>query len=612
MRQRDFADPMNRLIRRTCGLLTGHEKRQLGLLIVLMVVQACLEVISIGSILPFIALLERPEAIHTTWFTQQAYESLGFTSDRSFLIFTGVCVLGLFVVVNAVNTLSLCAQAHFSWMRSFSISRRLLMSYLSQPYTFFLNRNSADFTRNIYQEVRQVIVGLILPGVILLSRSISIFLILALLLYINWAISIGIAAVFTIVYAIVFLVSRKALKQIGIRIVAANEACYRVTNEAFGGIKEAKLRGIEQVFIDSFSPQGHMVARMNRRRVIISGTPRFILETVAFGSMLTIVLILLGTSGSISTIIPTLSVFAFAGYRLMPSLSQIFVAIANIRSSTASLDVVVADLKNSGSWQNHDEEVEPFSLTRCLELNEVAFEYQTDGRHVLENVDLSIKHGESIAIVGSTGAGKTTLLDIMLGLLEPTRGTMSIDGTAVTQENVRRWQSQIGYVPQQIFLSDDTISRNIAFGVPDEKVSQSQIEFAGSVAGLHEFIESELPDGYQTPVGERGVRLSGGQIQRLGIARAIYQNPSIIFLDEATSALDSKTEKQVMDGLQKQAEDRTVVIIAHRLTTVRFCDRIVVLDSGRISDIGTWDELMARSEIFRDLAGEDARIRSSN
>ena len=595
---------MKRLIRTTWGLLDGHEQRQLGLLVILMIIQACLEVVSIGSILPFMALLERPEAIHTTWFTQQAYEAFGFTSDRSFLIFTGLCVLGLFVIVNAVNTLSLCAQAHFSWMRSFSISRRLLASYLSQPYTFFLQRNSADFTRNIYQEVRQVIVGLILPSIILLSRSISICLILALLIYINWAISLAIAFVFVLTYAIVFLVSRKALKEIGSRIVKANEACYRVTNEAFGGIKEAKLRGMEQIYVDAFSPQGHMVARMNRRRVIISGTPRYILETIAFGSMLVVVLILLSTSGSISTIIPTLSVFAFAGYRLMPSLSQIFVAIANMRSSTASLDVVVADLNASKMSSPKATCTEPVPFERSLDLNHVSFEYASNKRQVLDSVSLSIKCGESIAIVGSTGAGKTTLLDILLGLLEPTTGTMSIDGVSVTDQNVRGWQSQIGYVPQSIFLSDDSISRNITLGIPEDEVNREQVEFSAKVAGLHDFIADELPDGYATSVGERGVRLSGGQIQRLGIARAIYQNPSVIFLDEATSALDSRTERQVMEGLKQQAEDRTVIIIAHRLTTVRFCDRIVVLDSGKISDIGNWDELMDRSEAFRQLAGE--------
>ena len=595
---------MKRLIQTTWGLLDGHEQRQLGLLVILMIIQACLEVVSIGSILPFMALLERPEAIHTTWFTQQAYEALGFTSDRSFLIFTGLCVLGLFVVVNAVNTLSLCAQAHFSWMRSFSISRRLLASYLAQPYTFFLQRNSADFTRNIYQEVRQVIVGLILPSIILLSRCISIGLILALLIYINWAISLGIAFVFILTYAIVFLVSRKALKEIGSRIVKANEACYRVTNEAFGGIKEAKLRGMEQVYVDAFSPQGHMVARMNRRRVIISGTPRYILETIAFGSMLVVVLILLGTSGSISSIIPTLSVFAFAGYRLMPSLSQIFVAIANMRSSTASLDVVVADLNASKPLLEERPHSDPFPFKQSLDLKDVSFGYESNKRRVLDSISLSIECGESIAIVGSTGAGKTTLLDILLGLLEPTQGTMTIDGVPVTPQNVHGWQRQIGYVPQNIFLSDDSISRNITLGIPDEEMRQEQIEFAAKVAGLHDFIQGELPDGYLTSVGERGVRLSGGQIQRLGIARAIYQNPRVIFLDEATSALDSRTEKQVMEGLRQQSQDRTVIIIAHRLTTIRFCDRIVVLDSGTISDIGNWDELMDRSEAFRQLAGE--------
>ncbi len=603
---------MKRLIRTTWGLLDGHEQRQLGLLILLMIVQACLEVVSIGSILPFMALLERPEAIHTTWFTQQAYETLGFTSDRGFLIFTGLCVLGLFVVVNAVNTLRLCAQAHFSWMRSFSISKRLLTTYLAQPYTFFLGRNSADFTRNIYQEVRQVIIGLILPLVTLLSRCISICLILTLLIYVDWAVSLGIASAFAATYGLVFLVSRKYLKEIGHRIVAANEACYRATNEAFGGIKEAKLKGMEQVYIDTCSPQGHMVAKMNRRRVIIARTPRYILETVAFGSMLIVVLILLSSSNSISSIIPTLSIFAFAGYRLMPSLSQIFVAFASIRSSTASLDIVVSDLGLAPEPISEQSSNTSMTLDSSLELKSVSFQYLTDSPIVLNDVDLSIRRGESVAIVGSTGAGKTTLLDILLGLLEPTEGTMTIDSIPVTPQNVRGWQSQIGYVPQNIFLSDDSISRNITLGIPDEEVRQEQVEFAARVAGLHEFIQGELPDGYRTSVGERGIRLSGGQIQRLGIARAIYQNPGVIFLDEATSALDSRTERQVMEGLRKQAEDRTVIIIAHRLTTVRFCDRIVVLDSGTISDIGTWDELMARSEVFRQLAGEDEAASPSN
>ncbi|MCH2132790.1 MAG: ATP-binding cassette domain-containing protein [Phycisphaerales bacterium] len=595
---------MRILIKRTWGLLEGHERRQLGLLVLLMIGQACLEVVSIGSILPFMGLLERPEAIHSMWFTQWAYETLGFTSDRAFLVMAGVIVLALFLLVNVVNALSLWAQARFAWMRSFSISRRLLAAFLGRPYTFFLRRNTSDFNRSIYQEVRQVVVGLILPSVRLLSRSISIILILALLIYINWWLSLGLAVLFAGTYAIVFLVSRKALSQIGTSIVRANEECYRVTNEAFGGIKEAKLGGLESAYVDAFSPPGHVVARMSTRRVVIAGVPRYILESVAFGGMLALVLILLGTTGSIAKIIPTASVFAFAGYRLMPALSQIFISVANIRSSTASLDVVVKDLDDAADEPDFNLDAAPLPLVKSLALKDLSFSYDGNSQAILENINLEIACGESIALVGPTGAGKTTLIDILLGLLEPGSGQMLVDDVSIDRTTVRGWQRQLGYVPQHIFLGDDTIARNISLGTAAEDINRERLEQTATIAGLHEFITTDLPEGYETRVGERGVRLSGGQIQRLGLARALYGEPSVLFLDEATSALDAHTEQQVMQGIQGEARDRTVIVIAHRLSTVRFCDRIVVLDRGRIVDMGSWDDLMDRCEVFQKLAGE--------
>ncbi|MCH2154287.1 MAG: ABC transporter ATP-binding protein/permease [Phycisphaerales bacterium] len=596
---------MKQLASTTYGLLERHERKQLWLLITLMIGQACLEVVSIGSILPFMALLERPEAIHGIWFTEWAYQTFGFTSDRSFLIMAGVVVLALFLLVNLVNALSLWAQARFAWMRSFSISRRLFESYLNRPYRFFLTRNSADFTRNIYQEVRQIVTGLILPSVILLSKLISIALILLLLIYINWAVSIGLAILFAGTYALVFLVSRKALAQIGKRIVAANEECYRVTNEAFGGIKEAKLGALENAYVNAFSPPGHMVARMSSRRIVIAGTPRYLLESVAFGGMLAIVLILLGTSKGVSEIIPTVSVFAMAGYRLMPALSQVFVAVANIRSSTASLDVVATDLNEDSSNFSDSEPSNPVPFKDEIVLDDVSFEYDQNNARVLDGINLKIKRGDSLAIVGPTGAGKTTLVDILLGLLEPSTGTMKVDDNVISRSHLRGWQQELGYVPQHIFLSDNSIAKNILLGTGNTAPDQERLAQAASIAGIHEFIMNDLPNGYATHVGERGVRLSGGQIQRLGIARAIYANPSILFLDEATSALDTKTEQSVMAGIQSESDNRTVVIIAHRLSTIRFCDRIIVLEKGRIVDSGSWDELHDRCELFRELAGSD-------
>ncbi|MCH2146163.1 MAG: ABC transporter ATP-binding protein/permease [Phycisphaerales bacterium] len=596
---------MKRLLTKTYGLLERNERRQLHLLVVLMLMQACLEVVSIGSILPFMGLVEYPERIHSTRITAWAYETFGFTNDKSFLIAFGVFVLALFLIVNTVNAMSLWAQARFSWMRSFSISRRLLAAYLSMPYPFFLQRNSSDFTRGIYQEVRQVIMGIILPSVTLLSRGISIVLIILLLLYINWWLSLGMGILFSGTYAIVFLTSQKKLQDAGERIVEANETCYRITNEAFGGIKEAKLGGLESAYVDAFVPPGMDVARMNTRRSVIAGVPRYILEAIAFGGMLALLLIMLSTTGSIDSIIPVASVFAFAGYRLMPSLSQVFVSVANIRSSTASLDVVVDDLEAARKAMTRDDDVAAIEMKTGVTLRDMSFDYSASTRPVLSGIDLEIKCGESVAIVGPTGSGKTTMVDILLGLLLPSSGSMLVDDSEITAKNVRGWQKNVGYVPQGIFLSDDTITSNITFGIPRELVDHEKVRHAARVAGLDTFIENELREGYDTRIGERGIRLSGGQVQRLGIARAIYRNPPVLFLDEATSALDSQTERRVMDGIRDAAEDRTVIVIAHRLSTVRFCNRIIVLDSGRITDMGSWDELMERCELFRHLAGEE-------
>ena len=595
------------LLTKSYALLETYERRQLCLLVILMIAQACLEVVSIGSILPFMGLLERPEAIHSTWFLEWAYQNFGFTDDRSFLIAMGATVLGLFLLVNIVNAISLWAQARFSWMRSFSIGRRLLAAYMSRSYPFFLERNSSDFTRSIYQEVRQIILGIVLPGVTLLSRGISIVLILALLFYINWWLSLGIGILFSGTYALVFLISQKKLESAGQRIVDANEACYRITNEAFGGIKEAKLGGLEPAYVAAFGPPGLDVALMQTRRTVIAGIPRYILESVAFGGMLALLLALLSTTGSIGTIIPIASVFAFAGYRLMPALSQVFTSVANMKSSAASLDLVAKDLQDAATEQATDHTAPDLPLTSQVTLSNMGFQYPGQKRGVLQDIDLTIRRGESIALVGPTGAGKTTLMDILLGLLQPSSGHMAIDGTAITPDTVRGWQRNVGYVPQTIFLSDDTIRRNITFGIPDQEVDQQRLDSAVEIAGLRSLIQEELTDGYETKVGERGVRLSGGQIQRLGIARAVYRDPAILFLDEATSALDSETERKVMEGIRQQAEHRTVIVIAHRLSTVRFCERIVVLDSGRIADIGSWDELIDRCDLFRRLAGDEQK-----
>lgn len=595
---------MRYLFEKTYGLLDGNERFQLKWLVLLMVLQACLEVVSIGSILPFMRLLEDSGNIHGTPYLKWAYTAFGFENDKAFLMVFGTVVLVLFVLVNVVNALGLWAQSRFTWMRSFSISRRLLAAYLSRPYSFFLSRNSADFNRSIYQEVRQVIIGIMIPSVRLLSRGLSIVLIMALLLYVNPLLSLGIAILFSSTYAVIFTVSRHKLKEAGERIVKANAGCYRITNEAFGGIKQAKLAGLEKLYADAFTQPGLEVALMNTRNAVIGGVPRYLLEIVAFGSMLALLLIMIGFDYELSDVIPVASVFVFAGYRLMPAISMIFISVAQIRSSTASLDVVTRDIAADTGTEPLGERAPRLPMREAIRLDSASLRYPGSDHDAMRDVSLTIRNGETVAVVGPTGSGKSTLMDVLLGLLQPTSGEVLVDDLPLAGPRVGGWQRGLGYVPQSIFLNDDTVLRNIAFGVPDDEIDLDRVRRSASTAGIDEFISNQLREGYETRIGERGVRLSGGQLQRIGLARALYGEPSVLFLDEATSALDSRTEDVVMKGIRESAEGRTVVMIAHRLSTVRFCDRIAVMEDGCLVDVGTWEELVGRSELFRNLIGE--------
>jgi ABC-type multidrug transport system fused ATPase/permease subunit len=405
-------------------------------------------------------------------------------------------------------------------------------------------------------------------------------------------------------YALIFRFARRRLARHGEHQIAAHAARHRVASEAFGGIKDVKLMGLESRYGELYETPSREFVEAVAMGQIIGELPRFFLEAIAFGGLVLIVLgLLILQEARLAEVLPMLGVFGFAVLKIFPSIQQIYHSLSSMRFAAPIITKLYAELADNAHLPaSRTAPVPPLSITRTLDLENVHFAYPAAGRTALDGLSLSIMANTTVGIVGGTGAGKTTAVDIILGLLSPDSGRIMVDGVPLGPDTLRSWQSTIGYVPQQIFLSDDSVAANIAFGLQPDARDMAMIERAARLAELHDFVTRDLPQGYDTKVGERGVRLSGGQRQRIGIARALYRDPSVLILDEATSALDNLTERAVMDAVTNLAHAKTIIMIAHRLTTVRACDTIFLLENGKLAAQGTFDELVVRSETFRRMA----------
>ncbi len=589
-------------------LLSAREKVYLYLLFAAMVGMAGFEMAGIASIMPFMAVVVGPDVIQTNRWLKLAYDFGGFTSLQSFLFFLGMLVFGLLVFGNLFKALTTWASLRYHNQLVYALSRRLLASYLLRPYEFFLNRNSAEMGKNVLSEVRTVIADVLSPGMQVLSNALLGFFILALLMAVNPLIAMTIVVVLGGVYALIYLLARRRLAGIGRVQLEANTMKFKAANEAMGGIKDMKVLGREQAFLDRFAVHAFRHARANASAGIISQLPRYALETIAFGGILLIVLFFLGSEQGVGRIVPLLALYAFAGYRLLPALQVIFASISAVRCSLPSLEAVHRDLTEGGTGTDPDAalaatlNVQPLPLTHELVLRNVTYRYPGAHEPAVRGISLSIARNSVVGFVGATGSGKTTIVDLILGLLVPASGELLADDTGISGGKIARWQRSLGYVPQHIYLCDDTITRNIAFGVPEQEIDMSSVVRAARIANLYDFIETELPEGFDTVIGERGVRLSGGQRQRIGIARALYRDPAVLIMDEATSSLDGITEVAIMEAIHALAGEKTLILIAHRLTTVKDCDVICLMERGSIVSTGTYDELMSSSSWFQAAA----------
>lgn len=587
-------------------LLGEWERKRFYALMGFMVVVAFAEVLGISTLLVLLQIFSEPEQVIQNSYLSAIFYKLNFTSIFAFQIFLSgiVCIIVVMgLVIKAAGTYAIIS---FSNTCAYSMSMQFLTAYLHQPYSWFLGHNSADINKVVLGEVGAVVSRVLAPSLNLLASVILASTIIIFLVVIEPEIALVSASLIGGGYALIYLSLRGQLLRLGERRFQANTARFRATHEATGGFKEMKLIGLEDMYVERFNKPAKELAVTSSRSAAISELPRYALEVLTFAVLLGVILTLLvRNDGDLTAAIPTLGIFAFSVMKLLPALQKVYHSLSSIRSGIPALDKIYGDYTTMKSLVSSrpvptDAKLR-MPLLDKLELKEIVFSYPASERVALQKVSMEFKANSTIGIVGGTGAGKTTVVDLVLGLLTPESGAILVDGQAINRENIQAWRRSLGYVPQTIYLSDSTIRENIAFGVAPESIDDDAVERAAKLASLHDFILSELPKAYDTAVGERGVRLSGGQRQRIGIARAMYNNPSLLIMDEATSALDNLTERAVMDAIDNIGHEKTIIMIAHRLSTVRNCDQIILLENGKVSHNGRYDELTKYSETFRKM-----------
>ncbi|EKN69390.1 ABC transporter-like protein [Neobacillus bataviensis LMG 21833] len=581
---------MQDTFKKSLMLFNKKERKILLLLFFMMIISALFETLGIGLIVPFVGIVTKPEIIQENSILAFVYESLAFQSNTSFIIFSVVMLLLIFVFKNLYILFFQYAQNRVILKQQVKLSRRLFNEYLTKSYTFHLQRNTAELLRNINGEVPRVLQGIIMSAFQLLTELLVITCILVLLLFTATIATITASILLGGSVFLFYKIFRKKINKLGKEQQIVSGKMIKWVNQGLGASKEVKVSGKEDFFVNAYAEQSHKNANISCYRMMLDQTPRLFIETLLVSIVLITMLIIIFQGTNTTTIVSTMALFAMAAFRLMPSINRVMAMITTIRFSKPALSVIYEDL-----FTNREESLitnktldiaskfstcEKRAFNDSIMLNEVSFRYPNQIDYSIKDISLSIPIGQSVAFIGESGAGKTTLVDIILGLFQPEKGEILIDGENL-HELKSLWQQKIGYIPQSIYLSDDSIRANVAFGIAKDQIDDKAVWKALEQAQLKEFING-LPEKLEATVGERGVRLSGGQRQRIGIARALYHNPEIIFMDEATSALDNETEKEIMKAIDDLKGEKTLIIIAHRLSTIENCDIVFKINNGRL------------------------------
>lgn len=593
---------MLNLLKKLKEILHPKDKAKLLILLLFMVFAGLLEALSIGIVAGFVAIVADSDILFNMERIGPLLEFLGIENSRDILIYGTVLLIFIFITKNSYLIFYKYIKSRFVFNRYKSISVRLFNIYMNVPYSFHLRRNSADLIRNVTSETRMLANNVLLPILQIMAEGIIALSIVILLFAFEPAVTIMTLVILGGVSVLFLKATKNSIRKHGKKALEERTGVIKTVNEGIGGFKDATIMNRQFWFIEKFKKSISALSRAHIFTKSAKESVRPVVETIAVTGMLLIAVVLLWRGYSIASLASILALFALSIQRLLPAIHNIVEQYTSLRYNLYSVDPIYKDLVNLKKYdkKEKDKEEERISLKEKIELKNVRYTYPGSREVVLRDVSLAIPKGLAVGFVGATGSGKTTLVDLILGLLEPVKGNVYIDGKEI-KENLRAWQRNIGYIPQFIYLSDDTICNNIAFGLNKEDIDKKRVEKAVKAAQLDDFIK-RLPEGIDTIIGERGIRLSGGQKQRIGIARALYNDPEVLVMDEATSSLDNVTEKFVIEAIEKLKQDRTVIIIAHRLTTVKNCDKLYILKEGKIVSEGNYEELLRNNEDFKLMA----------
>lgn len=565
-------------------IFTAKDKRKIALLLVAVVIGSFLELLGVTIFMPFINIISNPQTIQKTWYLKLFYDGLHFSSTKNFMIALSCAIIAVYLIKNIYLIVEKNCIYKFSYSTQMRLSTRLLETYMKEPYTFHLNKNIASLQRTIQEDTGRFMQ--VILYFMELATELVVCLVLGIyLLFVSKSITIIVVSLLVVFVGTFLACTRRYSNQLGRDNQVYQGKIYQWMNQALGGIKEIKILERDSFFIDEYQKYYAKFARGLRLSRTISVLPKYLVEAVAItGLLIAIIVKMTFGEADLAYYIPQLTVFAVAAFRLMPSVGRINEYATNMLYAFPSVDLIYKDLVEIEDYvEKQDHEVaEKWNLKNAIEVKEVTYYYPDTEEPVIDGASLTIQKGKTVAFIGASGAGKTTMVDIILGLLVPQKGVVMADEINV-HEKPKTFHAQIGYIPQVIYLSDDTIRNNIAFGIKEAQIDEAAVQAAVEKAQLTEFINS-LPHGLDTIVGDRGVRLSGGQRQRIGIARALYHDPEILVLDEATSALDNETESAVMEAIDHLQGLKTMIIIAHRLTTIRNVDKIYEVGEGKVRE----------------------------
>ncbi len=595
---------MFNLIKQLFTLLTPNQRKNFYALQILVIISSFVEILGVVSIIPFMTLVGDMSQLQQDTIFSQIYQFSGISSEMYFVFFLGLGVLATLFFSAMVSMFTIWKASMFASKIGAEISTRLFTHYLRQNWLFHTFGSSSNLTKNIATDASRVSGGILMPLMQMNARILfSMFMSLSIFIYDPIVGLIGFT-IFAGAYLILFKMVRVRLQINGKTLSDVSGLRFRLINEGFGGIKDILLLGRDYDFVNRFKDTNQKLAYSLGTNQALSLVPRYFIELIAFSSIIMLTLYLLAShDGNLGIILPIISVYALATFRLLPAFQQIYVSLAAIKGNMASFESIKQDLIESSKTQITSNKFHQtnLNLIEKISLEDISFTYPGKEAPTLNQINISISANSIIGIVGESGSGKSTLINILLGLIEPQEGLLKIDSTTINAKNRRSWQNTIGFVAQSIFLSEGTISENVAFGIPRDEINLEQVQTALELAHLSELIKS-LEQGIHTNVGERGVQLSGGQRQRIGIARALYHKAEVLVFDEATSSLDGITEKIIIEAIHEFSRRKTIIMVAHRLKTVKKCDLIFFIDKGKLVDKGTFEELVDRNEHFKNLA----------